>query len=377
MNSHDKIIVDLFVKKNNLLNAYRIHKVNVDKKYELIKNYLANRYNDSFSLNETIRRIQCCIELHPKCPICGKYVKYHGYKHGKIVFSNTCSFSCGSKMFSYKVKETKLARYGDANYNNNVKIKQTKFERYGDANYNNNNKTRETCLSKYGVPNGGGTKKSLEKIKETNLKRYGYEMPLQSSQIRNKIKETNKIKYGTEYPLSSKMVQDKRKETCIHKYGALYPMQVKSVSEKSYNERVKRHTWSSSKVENTLYDYIKERFPLVKRQYKDIRYPWHCDFYIPDLDYFIEVNGYWTHGSHPFDSTNINDLNKIKIWNKKYDNGNHPLYKRAIEGWTIFDVKKREYAKKNNLNFKEVWNLEEGKEFIDKLAEKYAKMSFK
>lgn len=73
---------------------------------------------------------------------------------------------------------------------------------------------------------------------------------------------------------------------------------------------------------------------------------------------------------------NTHRIHKVNV-DKKYDNGNHPLYKRAIEGWTIFDVKKREYAKKNNLNFKEVWNLEEGKEFIDNLAEKYAKMSFK
>ena len=44
-----------------------------------------------------------------------------------------------------------------------------------------------------------------------------------------------------------------------------------------------------------------------------------------------------------------------------------------IEGWTIYDVNKRETAKRNNLNFYEFWSLEEGKKFIDFLYSKYHK----
>lgn len=40
---------------------------------------------------------------------------------------------------------------------------------------------------------------------------------------------------------------------------------------------------------------------------------------------------------------------------------------QSITIWTIKDVEKRNCAKENNLNFKEVWSLKEGKEFIDKL----------
>lgn len=371
MENHDALIVKIFVKRNNLINACRIHKIITYSKYENVLEYLKNRYSDSFSLNETIRRIQYHINEHPKCPICGKYVGYGGYKLGKIIFANTCSPSCGSKLSSYKVKETKLKRYGDENYNNNSKIKETKLEKYGDATYNNHNKTVNTCLRRYGLRNGGGTEIALQKIKETNLKKHGYEMPLQSEEVRNRIKETNLRKYGVEQPLSSEHIQSKRRNTCQKRYGGNSPMCDIQIAEKSFRKRIKNHTWSSSKPEENLFSYIKEKFPNVKRQYKDKeRYPWFCDFYIPEIDLFLELNGHWTHGPHIYCENSKYDKKQIEFWKKKYDNGKHPLYLKAIEAWTIYDVKKRETAKKNNLNYKEVWSLQEGKDFIDELYDK-------
>lgn len=129
------------------------------------------------------------------------------------------------------------------------------------------------------------------------------------------------------------------------------------------------NTWSSSKEEKILYNYIKQYFPDVITQYnKDIRYPYNCDFYIPLLDYFIELNGMWTHGKHPYNPNSLQDKQKIEKWKLKFNNGEHPMYLSAIENWTITDVKKRETAKENNLNYKEVWSLEEGKKFIDDLS---------
>ena len=50
----------------------------------------------------------------------------------------------------------------------------------------------------------------------------------------------------------------------------------------------------------------------IKTQFSDNRYPFLCDFYIEKLDLFIEYNGHWTHGSHPFDINNKNDILKLK-----------------------------------------------------------------
>ena len=44
------------------------------------------------------------------------------------------------------------------------------------------------------------------------------------------------------------------------------------------------------------------------------------------------------------------------------------MYLNEIKTWVVSDVNKRNKAKENHLNFKEVWNLDEGKEFINKLT---------
>lgn len=76
-----------------------------------------------------------------------------------------------------------------------------------------------------------------------------------------------------------------------------------------------------------MFSYIKEKFPSVKRQYKDnIRYPWRCDFYIPELDYFIEIQGYYTHNTHPYNPNSILDQVLVQRYKERYGpkmSGNH------------------------------------------------------
>lgn len=136
------------------------------------------------------------------------------------------------------------------------------------------------------------------------------------------------------------------------------------VREKSNNTKRRNNTFNTSKIEDELYLYIKEKFPEVKRQYKDKeRYPFLCDFYIPSLDYFIELQGHWTHNDHPYDKDSMEDQKKVKEWKSKHTR----YYDNAIRCWTISDVKKRETARNNNINYKEIWSLNEGKNFVDSL----------
>lgn len=143
---------------------------------------------------------------------------------------------------------------------------------------------------------------------------------------------------------------------------------VQKYHDKAFETMVKNNTIGKSKEEDDLFDFIKQLFPNVKRQYKDKqRYPYFCDFYIPELDYFIEYQGYWIHNNHPYDCNSINDNQLLEIWYKKYTINNKIQYLKAINGWTISDVNKRNCAKENNLNYKEIWNMNEGKEFIKNL----------
>ena len=91
----------------------------------------------------------------------------------------------------------------------------------------------------------------------------------------------------------------------------------------------------------------------VKRQYSDSRYPFACDFYIPSEDLFIEFNRNWTHGGHPFDESNLDDIYKFEQWQEKAETSNY--YKNAIYTWTDLDVRKQKCAKENNLNYKMIY----------------------
>lgn len=190
------------------------------------------------------------------------------------------------------------------------------------------NKSKQSSLRKYGVDNYSKTKEFKDRVKETNLNKFGVSTPLLLEKSRNK-------RFSKE--IIDNVIDTKRKN----------------------------HTFNTSKLEE-LYLYIKEKFTSVIRQYKDKeRYPFCCDFYIPELDLFLELNGTWTHGKHPFNINSKEDISILNTWKEK--SKEHPFYLSAIETWTIRDVKKRNKAKEENLNFHEFWNIEETKQFIDEL----------
>ena len=354
-NHHDNLICKIFLKKNGTVNGRKIERI---YNYDNIKKYLDNRYNDSESYKETIRRIQYKIEIRPICKECGAKVKYTGLKNK--IFQDFCSQECErkSKITQERIQKTCLERYGVTN---------------GGGSKEALEKIKKTCQEKYGVDNVFYLKEVQYKKKQSTLKHYGVEFNFSAPEVREKIKETCLERYGVTNGGGSKEALEKIKKTCQEKYGVdnifyLNKYHSAEVHKKRYETMLRNHTFNTSKPEEELFNYIKYKFPLVKRQYnKDIRYPWRCDFYIPEFDCFIEYNGFQSHGPHAYDKNSKEDQLLVEKWKEKYNNGEHPLYKRMIEGWTIYDVKKRKTAKENNLNFYEFWNLNDAKKFIDSL----------
>ena len=427
----DDVVKEEFKSKRYVYNpnTLRRYTSRIEGKYNKdIYEYLINRYDDSDSLKETLFRIYNGIEEHPKCPTCGKPLVFKG-----IFFkfcSNICAQS--SDEIKQKIKQTCLEKYGVDNYNktkeSKEKIKQTCLEKYGvEYFWQSNeckekikqnclekygvdsplksekirNKGKQTCLEKYGVDNPAKLEENKEKVKQTCLKKYGTISTTQCKEIRDKIKQSCLEKYGVDNPAKLEENKEKVKQTCLKKYGGLAPIcdpniknQIKQtclekygvdnygkslkhkinmsaimssdeMQEHRYNVMTKNHSFNTSKPEEELYLYIKEKFPSVKRQYKDkLRYPYNCDFYIPELDYFIELQGYYTHNTHPYNPNSILDQVLVERYKERYG----PKC-QAITIWTLKDPEKRDCAKRNHLNFKEVWNLEEGKKFIDNLFE--------
>lgn len=58
----DQEILSYFLKSNGHVNVQRLNKISDE-----YRNYLENRYTDSQSLRETIKRIQYNIEFRPVC----------------------------------------------------------------------------------------------------------------------------------------------------------------------------------------------------------------------------------------------------------------------------------------------------------------------
>ena len=405
MKTHDNLIVKILIKNDKILTNTK-RKINKGK-YPNILEYLNSRYNDSDCMTETIRRIQYKLEKRPVCKFCGGHVSFNGYHKGSIHYSACCCSSCHAKYTKDKRFETNIKKYGRKNFGSAEKVKEYWISHYGVDNPAKTDfvkkKMRETNLRKYGFNCSSKSEIVKEKIKQTCLKRYGVEYTGQIEEAKEKSKKTCLEKYGSEYYIGSKdrlektiefskqnynvdwftkseEIKNKAKETMLKRYGVEYSMQIPKnkeymsylmssyeMQERRYNTMKRNHTFNSSSTEEEFFLYIKSRFPKVIRQYKDKnRYPYFCDFYIPELDYFIELQGYYTHGNHPFDPNSNEDLQLIEYYKKKYGEDCQP-----ITIWSIKDVEKRNCAKRNHLNFKEVWSLEDGKNFVNDLYSVY------
>ena len=405
MKTHDSLIIKILIKDDKIL-TNSIRKINKGK-YPNILEYLNSRYDDSDCMTETIRRIKYKLEERPVCKWCGGHVSFNGYHKGSMHYSACCCSSCHAKYTKDKRFETNIKKYGRKNFGSAEKVKEYWISHYGVDNPAKTDfvkkKMRETNLRKYGFNCSSKSEIVKEKTKQTCLKRYGVEYAGQIEEAKEKSKKTCLEKYGSEYYIGSKdrlektiefskqnynvdwftkseEIKNKAKETMLKRYGVEYSMQIPKnkeymsylmssyeMQERRYNTMKRNHTFNSSSTEEELFLYIKSRFPKVVRQYKDKnRYPYFCDFYIPELDYFIELQGYYTHGKHPFDPNSNEDLQLIEYYKKKYGEDCQP-----ITIWSIKDVEKRDCAKRNNLNFKEVWSVEDGKNFVNDLYDVY------
>ena len=405
MKTHDNLIVKILIKNDKIL-TNSIRKIN-NGKYPNILEYLNSRYDDSDCMTETIRRIEYKLEERPVCKWCGGHVSFNGYHKGSMHYSACCCSSCHAKYTKDKRFETNIKKYGRKNFGSAEKVKEYWISHYGVDNPAKTDfvkkKMRETNLRKYGFNCSSKSEIVKEKTKQTCLKRYGVEYAGQIEEAKEKSKKTCLEKYGSEYYIGSKdrlektiefskqnynvdwftkseEIKNKARETMLRRYGVEYSMQIPKnkeymsylmssyeMQERRYDAMKRNHTFNSSSTEEEFFLYIKSRFPTVVRQYKDKnRYPYFCDFYIPELDYFIELQGYYTHGKHPFDPNSNEDLQLIEYYKKKYGEDCQP-----ITIWSIKDVEKRDCAKRNHLNFKEVWSLEDGKNFVNDLYSVY------
>lgn len=225
------------------------------------------------------------------------------------------------------------------------------------------------------------------KFRATVQSRYGVDNPLQHESIRAKIRETSRDRYGVDH-------HNQRPERRVQMRAAMTDerlalmQQAKDYSPEAnaeYGRRMSRWwaepenveralsvkrahgSWRDSQPERDLHQLLIEHFGTldVKPQYRDPdRYPWECDFYIPSRDLFIELNGFWTHGPHWFDTTDGEDQALLETWRKK----DSDFYRNAVINWTHRDVQKRHCARDHQLNYAVFWGgqaLDDAREWLE------------
>jgi very-short-patch-repair endonuclease len=247
------------------------------------------------------------IKIDVKCDSCNKE-KNLAYKHYlKNTKDNTIIYTC-SACSNFKVKKTKLEKYGDENYQNTEKIKKTKLEKYGDENFTGREKAKITCLNKYGVDNVSKSDIIKKLKKETNNTNWGVDNVFQSQEIKEKIsitigkkygvnhyiksddikekykkfcnklnvehysqteeykkkfEETNLLKFGFKTNLMSPFIKDKIKETNLIKYGFIHPMNNKKISDKNVMSLIRGRYYHFYNLGYMVKDYDIEKVEYI------------------------------------------------------------------------------------------------------------------
>ena len=260
-------------------------------------------------------------------------------------------------------------------------------------------KRENTFLERYGEKNAIASKQVRDKIKDTNIKKYGVDNPLKLQEVQDKCKKTMLERYGVEHPAQSSQVIEKMKSTSLQRYGKEYYTQTEEYKERVKlikEEKIKKlkkyfkdtygvdwitqspifidkclktkkqnKTFNTSKPELYVKDILENIFGKdnVLYQYKDERYPYECDFYVKNLDMFIECNFHWTHMFHPFDIKNEDDLESKRLLEQKAKTSQ--FYANALNVWTVRDVNKLQTALKNNLNYVVLYNDQDLEKFLN------------
>ena len=277
-----------------------------------------------------------------------------------------------TKSFSDKVKQTKLEKYGDENYNNlnqiqqtlelkysassvgelskreefKQKAKNTKLEKYGDENYNNREQNKKTIKSKYGVDHHLQNKLILQKQIDTNLENNKVKYNVLTEKSKKNLIEYNQNKYGTNYFFQSNehliktrtIKIEKIIEICNNnnlKFDVAYYERLRSKNDDKsltyikykilclkcnksfYNNFAETpicricNPYSCSTIQHLELKQLllDNNINFIENNRTTIK-PFELDFYLPEHNLAIEINGNYYHAESSFGKDKNYHLNK-------------------------------------------------------------------
>ena len=257
------------------------------------------------------------------CDICKKEYNLMYAKYFQNI-SHYNFFTC-KKCSTEKKKLTNIERFGVDNYakleNCKFSIKQTKLERYGNKNYNNQEKSKETMLEKYGVEFFLQTENFLENFRDKRDYEY-------KKNLLEKLKIKGVIEIDDNYNYIMKCEKEHifkiDSDTILNR-----TRNYKSTILCTVCNPVGSHTQSGQEI--LLREFIKNNYNgLILSNYKKIGK--EIDIYLPDLNLGFEFNGTYWHNelyklkNYHLNKTELCEKNSIKLihiyqddWSYKQD----------------------------------------------------------
>lgn len=335
------------------------------------------------------------------CLYCGKLIR--NYKERKY-----CSFKCkhadkqywknrenksnkkwgaphylksklGKRKYHYVFVENskKAAEKQKEKYNGKYRFQTEEFKEYciqlnlrkrgvkylfQDENFKKNTKNKRINTLRKTLKNKSKEQKDKEnKSRSISCKKAYYSKTNeQIKQIYNKVSEKKK-EYWKNLSIEEKDKVCKNISIAISNYmNNRNKKQINDFVNKVFETRKRNGTLGScrSKAEIRCYDKIKSKYQDTEHSYfKDSRYPFNCDIYIPSQDLFIECHFSQYHHYKPFDKNCIGDLAELSrlnhIINSPYFTNDYKKeYIDIIKTWTITDPKKLKTFIDNKLNYK-------------------------
>ena len=305
------------------------------------------------------------------CKTCGKPTRFQNIILG---YKEACCIKCAMPLRA--IRNIEKYGYPDNLHNPeiikkahsneaNIKRKNTMITRYGVESYTQTQEFKDKSQAFF--------KEHVQEIRnkanKTNIEKYGVECMFQRADVRDKI---NILSHSAE-------ANEKRKKTTLERFGVESVLQLPEVQEKAQKNshtpeavaKIHRNRdyrqiaikTSETKKKNGNKSTYELRFMSLCQQYKieyieeysDNRYPYPCDFYLPEKDCFVEIHGSWVHGGHIYDKEL--DKKQYNDWKKKAKTSKY--HKVALKTWTKKDPQKLETAKKNHLNYIILWTLDD------------------
>ena len=397
---------DLYIKNSNKLSSTIQWNKELQNELFELTNFLVQ--DEKIRLT-TLGRVYCILnDIHeqPICKHCGKPVGFIGWQRG---FRDYCSNSCQRQYYERYIITDELDKKRKKNasiahkqtYINNPNLGKEISNKRLETWYNYPIERRQQQADKwkqwyYGMSSDERAELTNKRIESTKRfykgknkhdifvkngkKIWNINDPYTIKTKNERHVNTCLVRFNTVNSLSSNSpIREKINYKEIGKKNALIyknkPIEEKiKYKQKEYQTKLKNKTFSGpiSKQELILLNRIKTLYPqyTIIQQYGDERYPFICDFYIKELDLFIEYQGSQFHQDHPYDPNNEDDNNLANHLLELYkEHGKY--YKAMHDNWTIKDVIKRNTAKENKINFEEIWNYKISDDEIKRIISKY------